>query len=531
MKFVPRGIQPFGADTFTHKEEDSAGNKIPILSNPPNVSAHRDASYLVGIQGAQTACPGQALYDQLQNIRIYAQGDFNAGYAYLPYITTSQPHVANVGQSVPVTVTVKNAGTSTISGASLVYRIVDPTAGYAIVAQGPQFQLGDLTPGLSRQVPTTLLAPTTAHRYIVRWDIQTPGGLLSQIASAPYREEWLSVVLSAGQTTSVNVTLQNTGARTWPAASVRLSYHWVSDVTQRTVVWNGNRALLPSDVQPGQTVTLPIQLTAPVYPTRYRVQYDLVWEGSFWFSEKGTDLWEHTVNVPFDYRAGYQAPSALTLPLGSTTKVPVTITNTGTSTWPSSGGLIVDLGTHWYTAAGTLVTWDGARTPLSRDLGPGQSLTLDATVQSPAKAGSYTLRWDLSFEGVSWFGDKGVAPGITAVTAKAPTYGALYQPGPIGAVAASVTTTVPMTLTNRSDFSWSPGSINLAYHVFDAAGRTGEDGGMRFAPETWSAPPRRMKSCATLLWPATTTARWRSTGWWTSRRWRRWSASSPRAAS
>jgi hypothetical protein len=237
------------------------------------------------------------------------------------------------------------------------------------------------------------------------------------------------------------------------------------------VVWNGARAALPFDVQPGQTVTVPINVTAPIYPTRYQLQYDLVWEGSFWFSDKGTDVWTKIVNVPFDYGAQYQAPPTLSLAPGSRTAVPVTVTNTGSSTWPSSGGFVVDLGTHWYTPAGALVQWDGARTSLGRDLGPGQSTTVNATVDAPTAPGSYVLKWDLSFEGISWFSDKGTAMGTTNVAVKSATYGATYQPAQIGAVAASVTTTVPMTLTNTSDFAWSSPGVNLSYHLFDAGGR------------------------------------------------------------
>jgi hypothetical protein len=486
MKFLQHGVSPLGADAFTHKEEDKTGNWTPVTSNPPNIIGHRDASYIVGIDGAQTACPGQALYNQLGTLRSNAQLDYNAGYSFLPAYSTNLPTVANVGQVLTVTVTVKNAGTSTISGGNVIYRILNPTAGYALVSQGAATPIGgDLTPGQSRVLNIAVPVPSTAGRYIVRWDILTGAGLLSQTTSAPWRDQWLSAVdwdvtwqsdttpstMSVGQSQQINVTFQNTGARTWPAANVRLSYHWASDVTQRMVVWNGGRATLPSDVPPGQTVTVPIQVTAPIYPTRYQLQFDLVWEGSFWFSERGTDVWTKIVNVPFDYSAQYQVPPTVSVAPGVRTPVTVTITNTGTSTWPASGGLIVDLGTHWYTPAGTLVQWDGARTALPNDLAPGQSANVTAMIEPPTAPGAYVLKWDLSFEGVSWFGDKGTPPGVTNVTVKSPTYGAKYQPAQIGGVAASVTTVVPMTLTNTGDFPWSSPGFNLAYHLFDPGGK------------------------------------------------------------
>src|SRR2546428_13634367 len=98
---------------------------------------------------------------------------------------------------------------------------------------------------------------------------------------------------------------------------------------------------------------------------------------------------------------------------------------------------MVDLGTHWFTPAGVVVQWDGARTPLGRDLAAGQSVTLNAMVEAPATAASYILKWDLSFEGISWFSDKGTPPGVSAVTVKAPPYAATNQPPPLGADPAS----------------------------------------------------------------------------------------------
>jgi hypothetical protein len=37
-------------------------------------------------------------------------------------------------------------------------------------------------------------------------------------------------------------------------------------------------------------------------------------------------------------------------------------------------------------------------------------------VRVPTVAGTFEIRWDLVHEGVTWFSDKGVAPGSTALT-------------------------------------------------------------------------------------------------------------------
>src|SRR5256885_4948694 len=62
LKFSQFGIQPYGNDTFTHKEQRTDGTWVGVTSNPPNVQGHRDANYIVGQKGGQTECPGNALY-------------------------------------------------------------------------------------------------------------------------------------------------------------------------------------------------------------------------------------------------------------------------------------------------------------------------------------------------------------------------------------------------------------------------------------------------------------------------------------
>lgn len=82
--------------------------------------------------------------------------------------------------------------------------------------------------------------------------------------------------------------------------------------------------------------------------------------------------------------------------------VSVDITNSGNLTWPSDGDNPVQLSYHWY-SGDDLVLWDGLRTQLPADVPPGGNVTLGATVIAPLDAGSYTLKWDMVYEGVTWF--------------------------------------------------------------------------------------------------------------------------------
>jgi hypothetical protein len=92
-----------------------------------------------------------------------------------------------------------------------------------------------------------------------------------------------------------------------------------------------------------------------------------------------------------------------------TVLVDITIKNTSTKTWPSkpneTGRYAVNLSYHWLGPKRQMIVFDGLRTPLPRDLDPGESVTLRATIQPPAKAGEYRLHVTMVQEAVAWFSD------------------------------------------------------------------------------------------------------------------------------
>ena len=68
--------------------------------------------------------------------------------------------------------------------------------------------------------------------------------------------------------------------------------------------------------------------------------------------------------------AAYQVAPPSSAGAGTTLQLPVTVMNTGTDTWTTSGANPVNLSYHWLDASGKAVVWDGARTPLGPDV-PG----------------------------------------------------------------------------------------------------------------------------------------------------------------
>lgn len=98
---------------------------------------------------------------------------------------------------------------------------------------------------------------------------------------------------------------------------------------------------------------------------------------------------------------------------GAQITVDVRVRNASDSRWPSEpdarGRNAVHLAYHWTTEQDDLVIYDGMRTALPRDVGPGDTVTLKTLVQAPERAGKYLLEMTLVQEGVAWFPDKGGA--------------------------------------------------------------------------------------------------------------------------
>jgi hypothetical protein len=104
------------------------------------------------------------------------------------------------------------------------------------------------------------------------------------------------------RTSTVSVTLQNTGNWTWPAMGsnpVRLGYRWLTTDGRQVPVtlWDDIRTPLPFDVAPGQSVTVNANVAAPRLLGPVQLHFDLVEEMVTWFSQKGIPTLKTEVHV------------------------------------------------------------------------------------------------------------------------------------------------------------------------------------------------------------------------------------------
>ncbi len=526
------GIQPYGNDTFTHQEQAPDGSWVNVTSNPPNIQGHRDCNYILSQHGGQTSCPGNGIYNMLDGLRRLAQNAVNAGYFDMPYIDPQLPKAGFPGAVLTVPTIVTNRGQTAIpAGTNVSYRLL--SKGAVVMAQGAAATIpAPLGPGQSTSVNVPFTVPALGS-YIARWDLQTAGQWWNVTRSTPVRDQWFNsadwsvdwlkdnvpISWTAGETRQITVTVQNDGGRVWPASGanpVQLGYKWVSNATGNTFPGT-QRVPLPSDVPPGGTVTLTIPMTAPTYPTQYTNYLDLYKVGEFAFSDKGVAPDDTPTGVAVDFHAAYTIGAQPTFAAGQTVAVPVTIANIGQGVFPTTSSYPVDLGYHWYTTAGVAALWDGARTKIGPDLGPGQSVTVQAQVTAPPQGGQYQLRFDLVQEGVSWFSGKGVVTGNLTTNVAGPlikTYGASYAPAVQTLAVSGSATTVPIAVTNTSNFTWSAGGANpihLSYHWNDGAGNAVAWDGLRTSLPADLAPGATANLQASLVFPSGTgtyTLRW-----------------------
>ncbi len=272
------------------------------------------------------------------------------------------------------------------------------------------------------------------------------------------------------------VKLTNTSSFPWSASGtnpVRLAYHWLNPAAN-VVVWDGQRSPLPADVPVGGTVAVAVTIPTPTTPGSYVLAVDLVREGLSWFSAGGVAPAKRNVAITSGLAASYApvASTQSTFVLGANT-FPVTVTNTGTATWPAGGPTPVHLSYHWLDGTGQMVVWDGSRAALATDLAPGQSAVIAITVASPPAVGAYRLRLDLVQEGVTWFSAQGVTPRELAISVTT-GFGATY------AIAPPATSFLPgsravlaVTLTNTGLLAWPAGGptpVRAAAHLSDLVG-------------------------------------------------------------
>jgi hypothetical protein len=103
------------------------------------------------------------------------------------------------------------------------------------------------------------------------------------------------------------------------------------------------------------------------------------------------------------YSASYSSALPATMTADETRAVPVTVENRSAITWRAAGSPAYRLSYHWLYPTKQMEEFEGIRTQLSSDVGPGDELIVLARVRAPHVPGRYFLVWDMVLGNGTWF--------------------------------------------------------------------------------------------------------------------------------
>jgi spore germination protein YaaH len=333
----------------------------------------------------------------------------------------------------------------------------------------------DVAPGASITFNVTATAPsTTGSLYIEaemfknqqfwfsqRQPLQVTVSPQTFIAS--YDMSQAPTTWQTGQSQTFNVGVTNTGNVPWPSTGanpVMLDLHFSPKTggSAQLSSWLTSQIYsLPSDVNPGQTVTVSVTATAPAADGYMSLEAEMFKNQQFWFAQ-----WKPvSVTVYGAWGASHdlsQAPASWGA--GQTKTFTVTVTNQGTSTWPSGGANPVMLDLHFTNTPGgsaQIGSWLTSQIyRLPADVAPAGSATLTVSVTAPSVGGPTYLEAEMFKDQQFWFKEWS----SVAITLS-PAWVASYDMCQVQTTwAASQTQTVTLTVANTGADAWPSGGTN-----------------------------------------------------------------------
>jgi len=182
-------------------------------------------------------------------------------------------------------------------------------------------------------------------------------------------------------------------------------------------------------------------------------------------------------------------------------EIDLKVHNRGRRAWSSDDGYA--LAYHWFDEDGNRAVWDGRRSSLVDQVLPGESQVVPAVLDTPERAGSYLLQWDVVKEGEFWVSDVDPTPVARQPVTVVTTHGfAVVRAETPRFIRGSDTRSVAVELRNVGSRTWSAdGSVSFAYHWFDRDGSVVEWEGRRAEVGVSVAPGETVELSTTVAAP------------------------------
>lgn len=416
------------------------------------------------------------------------------------WAANEMPTAMTTGGLYDVSLDVHNSGTMTwrTDGQYAIYGSYQwlDESGRVVIAEGLRTPLPqDVEAGATATLKGQVQAPVVGGHYRLRFDLRQGGQVwFHELGAQPY-EQAIQVgvpyaygaavpappmVMVPGQFYTMDVRLANEGAEPWsasaagPRGAVMLTSRWL-DESGAFVDANPLFAPLPTNVAPGESVTMTAKVQAPAVNGRYRLMFDLRDDRGLFSDrmDKRPDGVAITVASPYGVEFVEHTTPGRMFPAGIQ-QVSLQAKNTGSLGWRASGAQPIRISYHWEDPSGEMVAAPELSTPLPYDVAPGQVAAVAARVQAPGDPGEYRLVWDLSQYGGKRFAEMGNLPLAVPIMVGAPTHSVRWEQvrHPVELVVGSLYT-VELVLHNTGSMVWSAGGaegVRLGYHWLRSSG-------------------------------------------------------------
>jgi hypothetical protein len=247
---------------------------------------------------------------------------------------------------------------------------------------------------------SSFTAPATPGTYAFKWRMSKGGVPFGQettqitVVVSADAAQWIAkggpaATVNAGSDFWINNTMKNTGTTTWTPAA---GYSMMTQNPANNTTWGKNRAFLNtgSSIAPGQQTIVSVQLTAPITPGTYNMQWQMDKSGAA-FGEKSPISTVTVVQGPNNAQFVSQTGVPTTIVHGTTFNGTITMKNLGTTTWDGTYTL-VPIGSNTFGIANIAAV----------STAQNANDAFAATFTAPAAPGTYTFQMRMSVGGVKF---------------------------------------------------------------------------------------------------------------------------------
>ncbi len=281
-------------------------------------------------------------------------------------------------------------------------RVLDAGTGAVLASTNTTALTFALTPPPGGQLRWVVAAcnPTGCSADSAGLFFQTPPAIPTPDGdNATFVSQVVPPFLVQGQANVITVVMSNFGTTTWRTND---TFFLAAINPADNLNWGLNRVALAAEVPPGTNATFNFEITAPLTPGTYELQWQMIREGVSVFGQatRSASVVVFPAGVAGDSAAFVSQAMPSLMATGATARASITLRNTGTNTWSEAARYRLGSVTP-----GDNRIWGLNRVYLPASVAPGGTVTFSFPIKAPVTPGAYDCQWQMVREGVSHFGE------------------------------------------------------------------------------------------------------------------------------